>query len=222
LVTGTVNRWADFAQLGGGNDVFVKYPKVWPQFFAGSDLDGTKLKPFWVRGSDGRYVDLSSILFPSLTAPARGIAIGDVTGDGYPDMVFADLWSDSVYVKNQTTGNGFLGLHLLLPLATSDSAAKLAAVMRVHNGHPTWREGTPAIGAFVEAELPDGRRPIRQVDGGNGHSGQRSPELRFGLGRNPPSAIPVHITWRDVSGALHHDKLILAPGYHTIVLGAHG
>jgi hypothetical protein len=218
LVKGTVNRWADFAQLGGSNDVFVKYTAVWPDFYIGSDLDGTKTKPFWMLGRDGRYVDLSSILLPGFTAPTRGIAVADVDGDGYPDMVYANFWSDSVYIKNETkdlhAGNGFLGLHLLLPVA--GAAARHTAV---HDGHPTWREGTPAIGAFVEAELADGRRLIRQVDGGNGHSGQRSPEVRFGLGHDAGDQIPVRITWRDFSGVLHRDRLLLAQGYHTIVLG---
>jgi hypothetical protein len=42
------------------------------------------------------------------------------------------------------------------------------------------------------------------------------------LGRNPPSEVPVHVTWRNLLGALHHDTLAVAPGYHTIVLGPHG
>jgi hypothetical protein len=92
--------------------------------------------------------------------------------------------------------------------------------MKIHDGHPAWREGTPAIGTFVEADVPDGRKQIRQVDGGNGHSGQRSPEIRFGLGHTTASEIPLKITWRDFQGALHHDELALAPGYHTVVLGA--
>jgi enediyne biosynthesis protein E4 len=225
LVKGKVNRWADFAQLGGSNDVFVKYPRVWPEFQVGSDLDGAKLKPFWVLGSNGRYVDLSSVMFPGLTAPTRGIAVADVDGDGYPDMVYANFWDDSVYIKNQApelqSGNRFLALHLLLPVA-DNAAAKPPAAMRVHSGHPAWREGTPAIGAFVEIEFADGRRLIRQVDGGNGHSGQRSPEIRFGLGRIPAGDIKVNITWRDLHGALHRDALSLAPGYHTVLLAAKG
>jgi hypothetical protein len=225
FVQGHVNRWADFAQLGGSNDVFVKYPAVWPKFLVGSDLDGTKPKPFWVLGSDGRYVDLSQSLFPGMTAPTRGIAVADVDGDGYPDMVYANSWQDSVYIKNQTadlqSGNRFLALHLLLPAAGVEHAQRPAAT-RVHDGHPTWREGTPAIGAFVEVELPDGRRLIRQVDGGNGHSGQRSPEVRFGLGPISASNLPVRITWRDLAGVLHRDTLSLAPGYHTVVLAGEG
>jgi hypothetical protein len=219
LVRGKRNRWPDFAQLGGGNDIFIKYPAVWPNFFVGSDLDGTAPKPFWVLGSDGRYVDLSATLLPGLTAPTRGIAVGDVEGTGYPDMVFANFWEDSVYVRNLTAGSSFLGLHLLLPVAV-EGAQTPPTTMQVHDGHPMWREGTPAIGAFVEAELPDGRRQIRQVDGGNGHSGQRSPEIRFGLGQTSASQISVRITWRDFQGALHHSELSLAPGYHTIVLAA--
>jgi hypothetical protein len=220
LVKGTKNRWPDLAQVGTGNDLFVKYQWAWPTFLEGSDVDGTKLKPFWVLGSDGRYVDLSSILFPDLTQAMRGIAVGDVDGDGYPDMVYAALWDDSVFVKNLAGDNRFLGLHLLLPLPRGNGAPNLPGGPRVHDGHPKWREGTPAIGAFVEIEMPDGRRQIRQVDGGNGHSGQRSPEVRFGLGRTPAAQVPVHITWRDMNGALHHDNFSLAPGYHTIVLGA--
>ncbi|HKV41087.1 MAG TPA: CRTAC1 family protein [Blastocatellia bacterium] len=219
LVKGTKNRWPDLAQVGAGNDLFVKYQSAWPTFLEGSDVDGTKLKPFWVLGSDGRYVDLSPVLFPDLTQAMRGIAIGDVDGDGYPDMVYAALWEDSVFVKNLASGNRFLGLHLLLPVAPPAGGAIASSLPRVHDGHPTWREGTPAIGSFVEIEMPDGRRQIRQVDGGNGHSGQRSPEVLFGLGKTSAAELPVHITWRDLNGALHHNTFSLAPGYHTIVLG---
>lgn len=222
LVKGKANRWPDLAQVGAGNDIFVKYQAAWPKFLDDADVDGSCLKPFWALGSGGRYVDLSATLFPGLTQATRGIAVADVDGDGYPDMVYASLWEDSVYIKNQSTGNRFLGLHLLLPVNAGDGLGKDSAVTRIHDGHPTWREGTPAIGAFVEAELPDGRRQIRQVDGGNGHSGQRSPEIRFGLGRASTAEIPVRITWRDFHGALHHDAVALAPGYHTMVLGAQG
>jgi hypothetical protein len=224
LVRGTANRWPDFAQLGGSNDVFVKYQRVWPKFLVGSDLDGTCPKPFWVRGDDGRFVDLSSVVFPAdMTEPARGIAVGDVQGNGYPDMVFANFWTDSIYIKNQASGNNFLGLHLLLPLAAGrGGATQPASTIQVHDGHPRWREGTPAIGTFVEAEMPGGSRQIRQVDGGNGHSGQRSPEIRFGLGKTAAQQIPIRITWRDFNATLHHDTLSVAPGYHTLVLGAQG
>ena len=221
LIKGNVNRWPDFGQLGAGNDIFVKNPALWPKFAPGSDVDGHHPAPFYARtlGSNGRYVDLATSVWPGFAAASRGIGVADVDGDGYPELVFANIWEDSVYIKNRTSGNRFLGLHLLLPLAGTHDGTKSDG-MKIHDGHPTWREGTPAIGTFVEADVPDGRRQIRQVDGGNGHSGQRSPEVRIGLGHSAASEIPLKITWRDLQGALHHDELALAPGYHTVVLGA--
>ena len=219
LVKGKANRWPDLAQVGAANDLLVKYQSSWPKFLVGSDVDGSFPKPFWALGSNGRYVDLSGILFPGMTAPGRGIAVADVDGDGYPDMVYANFWADSVYIRNQSAGNRFLGLHLLLPLPGSPTAAP---GLHVHDGHPSWREGTPAIGTFVEATIPGGQSQIRQVDGGNGHSGQRSPEVRFGLGRTTAERIDVRITWRDLNGVLHHDALSLAPGYHTVLLSPGG
>ena len=219
LIKGTANRWPDLAQVGAANDNLVKYQSSWPKFMVGSDVDGYYPEPFWALGEDGRYADLSGTLFPGLEVACRGIAVGDVEGDGYPEMVYANFWEDSVYVKNEGAGNRFLALHLLLPVA---GAAPAGTGLRVHDGHPGWREGTPAIGAFVEADVPGGKRQIRQVDGGNGHSGQRSPELRFGLGAKAPASIPVRITWRGLDGALHHDALALSPGYHTVVLGGGG
>jgi len=222
LVKGTENRWPDFAQVGGADDALVKYQASWPRFLEGSDVDGSYPNPFWALAGNGRYAELSGDLFPGLTPATRGIAIADVDGDGYPEMVYANFWEDSHYIKNQSTENSFLGLHLLLPVASNAGAGKSLTTTTVHDGHPTWREGTPAIGAFVEAEIPNGPRQIRQVDGGNGHSGQRSPEVLFGLGHTSVTEIRVRITWRDAQSALHHEVLSLKPGYHTVVLGAQG
>lgn len=222
LVRGHKNRWPDFAQVGGANDRLVRYTSSWPEFHEGSDVDGSFRKPFWARDVDGHYVDLSGILFPDLTSPTRGIAVADIDGDGYPDMVYANFWEPSVLIKNHASGNQFLGLHLLLPTVETGHEPDPPSTILVHDGHPGWREGTPAIGAFVEIQMPDGRRQIRQVDGGNGHSGQRSPEIRFGLGKISGQPIPVRITWRDFHGMLHHDALALKPGYHTVLLAAKG
>ena len=67
-----------------------------------------------------------------------------------------------------------------------------------------------------------GRAPlVEQVDGGNGHSGKRSPDLQFGLGHlagNEP--VSVELRWRDTRGVLQQETIQLSPGgWYTIVLG---
>ena len=77
----------------------------------------------------------------------------------------------------------------------------------------------PAIGASAKVRLPDGRTLVGQVDGGNGHSGTRSPELHFGLGDTPADKeIPVEISWRGVDGQLHSIAMQFSPGWHTLLL----
>src|SRR6266404_282472 len=201
-----VAPWVDRA-----NDVGVAHSAwAWDSKFEDFDNDGVLelvQATGLVKGTENRWPDLAQ-----------------VGGANDALVKYQSSWprflEGSDYIKNQTTGNRFLGLHLLLPLASNGGAAKPPSTTTVHDGHPTWREGTPAIGAFVEAEIPNGPHQIRQVDGGNGHSGQRSPEVLFGLGRTSATKIIVRITWRDFQGALHHDVLSLTPGYHTIVLAA--
>jgi hypothetical protein len=221
LVKGPINKWPDLAQVGASNDEFVKYQRNWPGFLEGNaSVDGWYPNPFWALGKSGRYVDLSGALFPGLTPATRGIAVSDVDGDGLPEMVYANFWEESQFIKNESPAGKFLGLHLMLPVPSADPAAAPLTATRVHAGHPAFREGTPAIGAFVEIDGPGGRKQIRQVDGGNGHSGQRNPDIRFGLGAAAGDTVPVRIHWRDARGAMHQESLTLAPGYHTVVLAA--
>jgi len=218
LVKGRDNKWPDLAQVGASNDTFVRYQSSWPKFLEGAEVDGSFPNPFWVRGAGDRYVDVSTEVFPGLTPATRGIAVGDVDGDGRVDMAFANFWESSQFIRNASEPGAFLGLHLLLPAADAPSDAGLI----VHDGHPRWREGVPAVGAMVEITPAGAPAQMRQVDGGNGHSGQRSAEVRFGLGRSAPGAVPVRITWRDWNGKMRHQTLTLTPGYHTVVLGESG
>ena len=70
--------------------------------------------------------------------------------------------------------------------------------------------------------LPDGRRLVAQVDGGNGHSGKRSPDLHFGLGRVGTTPLRVDVRWRDSQGTVGQHTLSLPPGWHTVMLDTVG
>lgn len=81
----------------------------------------------------------------------------------------------------------------------------------------------PIIGAEASVTLPDGRRLTAQVDGGNGQSGKRAPQLHFGLGElSTDQPLTVELRWRDRNGQLHSRNLQLRPGWHTLLLGKEG
>ena len=63
---------------------------------------------------------------------------------------------------------------------------------------------------------------MQQVDGGNGHSGKRSPDLQFGLGQlTGKELVTVELRWRDARGGLQRETIQLSPGgWYTIVLGS--
>ena len=145
------------------------------------------------------YYDLASDLGLDEPYVTRGIATADVDGDGDLDFVYANQWEDSYFYRNDSQGTGeFLDLKLL----------------RNSNGSIS-----EAIGASVTVSLPDGRKLVAQVDGGNGHSGVRSSRLHFGLGKvSTDAALPVEVQWRDTEGQPHQTSLLLAPGSHIVPL----
>ena len=125
--------------------------------------------------------------------------------------------SHRYFYRNEARNPGmFLGLHLLLPLHYGESLQT-----GVFRGQPSpGIAGRYAIGASATIKLPDGRRLVAQVDGGNGHSGKRSPGLHFGLGQISPDALlQVDLRWRDAQGKVHSETLSLRPGWHTVMFG---
>ncbi len=216
FLKGKVNRWPELQALGTANSGLLHDPRFWPRFQPGDDLSGHDVNPFFVRGADGRYHDIAAALGLSEPMVSRGIALADVDGDGRLDFAVANQWGPSFFYHNDCSQPGsFLGLHLLLPLERGQ-----IAVTKERSGHPSPETpGRPAIGATAEVHLPDGRRLIAQVDGGTGHSGKRSHELHFGLGRlSPPEQIRVDLHWRDPDGQRHEQTLELSPGWHCLLL----
>jgi len=216
FVKGEVNRWPELHELAMGNDELLRFPFSWPRFQPGDDLSGYQHNPFFVRASDGRYYDLAAELGLDTPQVSRGIATADVDGDGDLDFAVANQWEPSAFYRNDCPDCGaFLGLHLRLPPGQPDETITLSRA-----GHPSaGTPGRPAIGATAIVYHPDGGRLIGQVDGGNGHSGARSPDLHFGLGNlDSLTSLQVDLHWRDSTGATHQETLHLSPGWHTILL----
>ena len=215
FVKGKVNRWPELQALGTANDALLTDPRNWPKFKPGTEISGHDPNAFFVRDASGKYFDIAKKIGLGQPMVTRGVAIADVDGDGNLDFVFANQWEDSYFYRNDRPHTGaFLGLHLLLP-----SQAGLAP--QVRDGHPAAdTPGWPAIGAEATLALPDGRRLTAQVDGGNGQSGKRAPQLHFGLGNVPADQpLQVEIRWRDHHGQVRSRSLTLRPGWHTVLLG---
>jgi hypothetical protein len=217
FVRGTVNRWPELHELAMANDTLLQRPGSWLRVQPGDDLSGHQHNPFFVRASDGRYYDLAPALGLAAPTVSRGIATADVDGDGRLDFAVANQWQPSVFYHNASPHPGaFVGLHLLVPLHPEAPAAT-----QVRPGHPGRdTPGRPALGATATVQLADGRRLVAQVDGGNGHSGKRSPALHFGLGHgSSPGPVQVTVHWRDPAGRVQQQTLSVTPGWHTVLIG---
>lgn len=213
FVRGAINKWPELQELGTANDVLIANVSTsWPRIDQGSDLAGHNQNPFFVRAGD-HYVDVSSEIGFGEDYVSRGIAIGDVDVDGSLDMIVSNMWGPASYYHNEhPVRRASLGLRLLLPLSRDKSDQTL-----VSQGNPAHSSGRAAVGAVVTVTLPNGKMLTRQVDGGNGHSGKRSPDLHFGLG-DYQGMVQVKVRWRDPDGQVHQEFLILKAGWYTVLL----
>lgn len=221
FMKGNVNRWPELHEVVMGNDQLLRHPRSWPTLQAGDDISGNGHNFFFVRAPDGRFHDIAAQLATDQPLLTRGIATADVDGDGRLDYAVANQWGTSYFYHNESDNPGaFLGIRLRLPVGTGDVVGTRTRVCRERRG-ATVLPSRPAIGAEARVFLT-GRAPlVQQVDGGNGHSGKRSPDLQFGLGRlagNQP--VSVELRWRDARGTLQRETIQLSPGgWYTILLG---
>nr|MDT0656854.1 CRTAC1 family protein [Micromonospora sp. DSM 115978] len=214
FVKGRVNRWAQLQELATANDGLVANPFWWPNVREGDDVAGDQTLAFFVKGDDGRYVDMAGPLGLAVPVPTRGIATGDADGDGRLDFAVARQWEAPVFYHNDSPPQGtFLGLrmtHETAPVATD--AAGTAGTLPA--------PGSPVVGAQVTVKTADGRTLIGQLDGGSGHAGKRSSEVHIGLGAGVSGPLDVHIEWRDRTGQTREQDLQLTPGWHNLRLGS--
>ena len=217
FLKGTVSRWPEIQEISIANDLVLPVANIgWPLLLPGDDVSGDDKNPFYIRTRpDGVYANIADKIGFGESQVSRGIAIADVDGSGRLSMVVANMWAPSTFYRNECSPCGkALELSLRLPVQAPTVETPTAVVA----GPPVKALRTrAAINATVEVTTASGRRMIAQVDGGNGHSGKRSPDLHFGLGEES-GPLTVDIRWR-ADGQPRHEKLQLQPGWHTVILG---
>jgi hypothetical protein len=218
FIKGTSNNWPEIQELATANDVLISnVATTWPRIEEGADVAGHDQNPFFVRRGD-HYVDIAKEIGFGEDYVSRGIAIADVDLDGSLDLIVSNMWGPASYYHNEHPASGaFLDLRLLLPLSGQETDGTV-----VYTGKPQAAiTRRAAIGAAVGVTMSDGKVLTRQVDGGNGHSGKRSPDLHFGLG-DFQGMVKVKIRWRDLQGQVHQEFLNLKPGIYTVLLAGRG
>lgn len=218
FMKGNVNRWPELHEVVTGNDQLLRNPRSWPSLQLGDDISGNGHNFFFVRAADGRFHDIAAQLSLNQPLLTRGIATADVDADGRLDYAVANQWGTSYFYRNESDKPGaFLGIRLRLPVRDDSSQTRVCR----EGKSATTIASRAAIGAEARVFLA-GRAPlVQQVDGGNGHSGKRSPDLQFGLGQlTGNNLVRVELRWRDARGTLQQETIQLSPGgWYTILLG---
>ena len=216
FIRGSSNLWPELQELATANDALIsKVWTSWPRIEAGADLAGHNQNPFFVRVGD-HYVDIAKEIGFGEDYVSRGIAIGDVDLDGSLDLIVSNMWGPASYYHNQhPVSASSLSLNIRLPLEREWSGELIVYQGKQQPPVPS----RAAVGAAVSVTRTDGKVLTRQVDGGNGHSGKRSPALHFGLG-NSQGLVKVEIRWRDQRGQVRQQSFPLRPGRYTVLLGS--
>jgi hypothetical protein len=119
------------------------------------------MRPLALRNVGGRYVDASRTAGPWFDRPilGRGLAVGDLDGDGRPDAVVNTLDAPAAVLRNLSTGGRFVTLDLV--------------------GRPP--SPSRAIGTRIRATVA-GRTLVRDVVGGGSYLSASDSRIHLGVG----------------------------------------
>jgi hypothetical protein len=208
FVKGKIDRWPWLQEMAMTNDDLLSNPAMWPNVGPGDDIAGDNQLAFYAPTSKTKYANISKQLGLAVPTPTRAIATADTTGTGALDFAVARQWGPPVFYANKAKLGDYLSLNLYRPSVDMAVPGKGLA-----------GKGSPAYDATVTVTNKEGTQ-VSQLDGGGGHGGYRSFDVRFGLGMYMGSST-VKIQWRDVNGAPHTQTLNLATGHHDIELTDH-
>jgi len=145
----------------GWRDLIVANGHVYPEV-EGKQLGDTYLQPtvLYHNLGDGKFKDVTSEAGPAfqVSRPARGLAVGDLDGDGRPEIVIVNMNSVPSLLKNDGQHGHFLNLSLT-----------------------GTKSNRSAIGARAIVTV-NGRKTIDEVMSGGSYYSNNSFTLHFGLG----------------------------------------
>ena len=145
----------------GWRDLLVANGHVYPEVENAQVGDKYRQETLLFRNNAGRFTDISRQAGPALQVPraARGLAVGDLDGDGRPEAVILNMNEKPSVLQNTAPATGhFLNLHL-----------------------EGVKANRSAIGARVTVEA-GGKRWVDEVMSGASFYSQHSAVLHFGLG----------------------------------------
>ena len=156
----------------GWRDLVVANGHVYPEV-EGKQLGDRYLQPtiLYHNLGTGKFRDVTAEAGPGFQVPrpARGLAIGDVDGDGRPEIVLVNMNATPSLLKNQGPHGHFLNLSLI---GTKSNRSAIGARVTVTAG---------------------GRKMIDEVMSGGSYYSQNSFILHFGLGQSTAAdAIEIH------------------------------
>ena len=157
----------------GWRDLVIANGHVYPEV-EGKQLGDTYLQPtiLYQNLGNGKFKDVSALAGPAFQTPrpARGLAVGDLDGDGRPDIILINMNSTPSLLKKTGGLNHYLNVSLA---GTKSNRSAIGARVTVHAGT---------------------RKMIDEVMSGGSYYSQNAFTLHFGLGE-AAKVSDVEIQW---------------------------